>query len=31
MNRVIHFEIHAENPEETAKFYQEVFGWGIKE
>jgi predicted enzyme related to lactoylglutathione lyase len=31
MNRVIHFEIHAAEPERAAKFYQEVFGWDIKE
>lgn len=29
MNRVIHFEIHSANPEETAKFYTQVFGWEI--
>ena len=27
MNRVVHFEIHAENPESAIQFYQEVFGW----
>ena len=27
MSRVIHFEIHAENPERALKFYQGVFGW----
>jgi predicted enzyme related to lactoylglutathione lyase len=27
MPRVVHFEIHAENPEETARFYSEIFGW----
>ena len=27
MNRVVHFEIHAENPENAIQFYQEVFGW----
>jgi predicted enzyme related to lactoylglutathione lyase len=31
MNRVIHFEIHAADPERAAKFYGEVFGWEIKE
>lgn len=31
MNRVIHFEIHAADPERAAKFYGEVFGWDIKE
>jgi predicted enzyme related to lactoylglutathione lyase len=27
MPRVIHFEIHAENPERAIAFYQGVFGW----
>ncbi|RJP44366.1 VOC family protein [Candidatus Parcubacteria bacterium] len=27
MNRVVHFEIHAENPERAIKFYKAVFGW----
>ncbi len=27
MNRVVHFEIHAEQPERAIKFYQSVFGW----
>jgi hypothetical protein len=31
MNRVVHFEIHAEEPERAARFYREVFGWDIKE
>lgn len=31
MNRVVHFEIHAVNPEQAAKFYRNVFGWEIKE
>lgn len=30
MNRVIHFDIHADDPERAAKFYTEVFGWEIK-
>jgi len=30
-NRVIHFEIHAADPEGLARFYQEIFGWEIKE
>ena len=30
MNRVVHFEIQAEDPERAAKFYSEVFGWDIK-
>lgn len=31
MLRVVHFEIHASEPERAAKFYSEVFGWEIKE
>jgi uncharacterized protein len=31
VNRVIHFEIHAADPERAARFYQEVFGWEIRE
>jgi uncharacterized protein len=27
MSRVIHFEIHADNPERAKKFYESVFGW----
>jgi predicted enzyme related to lactoylglutathione lyase len=27
MSRVVHFEIHAENPERAIAFYQGVFGW----
>jgi predicted enzyme related to lactoylglutathione lyase len=27
MNRPIHFEIPAENPERAIKFYEKVFGW----
>ncbi|KPK72834.1 glyoxalase [candidate division WOR_3 bacterium SM23_60] len=30
MPRVIHFEIHADDPGRAAKFYQEVFGWKIE-
>jgi predicted enzyme related to lactoylglutathione lyase len=30
MGRVVHFEIHAENPECAVKFYTAVFGWQIK-
>jgi uncharacterized protein len=30
MARVVHFEIHAENPERASEFYQAVFGWEIK-
>ncbi len=31
MNRVVHFEIHAENPERAIKFYQDVFGWSFEQ
>jgi predicted enzyme related to lactoylglutathione lyase len=27
MSRVVHFEIHAENPERAVAFYKELFGW----
>ena len=27
MNRVIHFEIHADNPQRAIAFYQSLFGW----
>lgn len=27
MPRVVHFEIHAENPERAVAFYRELFGW----
>ena len=27
MPRVVHFEIHAENPERAIAFYQSLFGW----
>ncbi|MEX0649819.1 MAG: VOC family protein [Candidatus Andersenbacteria bacterium] len=30
MNRVIHFEIQADDPERAATFYREVFGWNIE-
>jgi predicted enzyme related to lactoylglutathione lyase len=29
MPRVIHFEIHADDPERATKFYEKVFGWKI--
>ena len=29
MGRVIHFEIHAQDPERAVRFYREVFGWDI--
>jgi hypothetical protein len=27
MPRVVHFELHADDPERAIKFYQAVFGW----
>ena len=27
MPRVVHFEIHADNPERAVRFYQGLFGW----
>lgn len=29
-NRVVHFEITAEEPERAVKFYKETFGWSIQ-
>ncbi len=29
MGRVVHFEIHAEDPERAAAFYRGVFGWSV--
>lgn len=29
MHRVYHFEINSDDPEKTAEFYSEVFGWTI--
>jgi len=29
MNRVVHFEIHAQNPEAAQNFYSSLFGWEI--
>ena len=29
MSRVVHFEIHAEDPAAAARFYETVFGWRI--
>lgn len=29
MNRIIHFEIPADDPARAIKFYEEVFGWEI--
>ncbi len=31
MNRVIHFEIHAADPERAARFYRAIFDWEIRE
>ena len=31
MNRVVHFEIQAENPERAMKFYTDVFGWKFQQ
>jgi predicted enzyme related to lactoylglutathione lyase len=28
-NRIVHFEIHANEPERAAEFYKKVFGWEI--
>jgi predicted enzyme related to lactoylglutathione lyase len=30
MLRVVHFEIHAENPERAIRFYEAVLGWTFK-
>ena len=30
MSRVVHFEIHAENPARATQFYSTVFGWAIQ-
>lgn len=27
MPRVVHFEVHASDPERTMNFYRELFGW----
>jgi len=29
MGRVVHFEIHADDPERVIAFYTDVFGWAI--
>jgi predicted enzyme related to lactoylglutathione lyase len=31
MNRIVHFEIHAKDQDKLQKFYQDVFGWDIKD
>ena len=30
MGRVVHFEIHADDPERAVGFYKSVFGWEVK-
>jgi predicted enzyme related to lactoylglutathione lyase len=30
MGRVVHFEIHADDPDRAQRFYSEVFGWEIQ-
>jgi uncharacterized protein len=30
MGRVIHFEIHAEDPDRAERFYTSVFGWAVE-
>jgi predicted enzyme related to lactoylglutathione lyase len=30
MPRVVHFEIHAADPERAVRFYRDVFGWEVK-
>jgi predicted enzyme related to lactoylglutathione lyase len=30
MPRIVHFEIHAGDPERAMKFYQECFGWSFQ-
>jgi uncharacterized protein len=30
MGRVIHFEIHADDPDRAQRFYTEVFGWNAQ-
>lgn len=31
MNRVVHFEIQADEPERAMKFYKDVFGWTFQQ
>ncbi len=31
VNRIIHFEIQADDPSRAAQFYRDVFGWEIRE
>jgi uncharacterized protein len=30
MNRIVHFEFASSEPEKTASFYREVFGWTVQ-
>ena len=30
MNRVVHFEIHADDPERAIQFYKGIFGWDFQ-
>ena len=30
MNRVIHFDLYAKDPERAMKFYKEIFSWEFK-
>jgi uncharacterized protein len=30
MARIVHFEVHAANPERAAKFYERVFAWKFR-
>ena len=30
MQPVVHFEIHAADPERASKFYSDIFGWSVK-
>ena len=31
MSKVVHFEIHADDPERAVKFYTQAFGWKVEE
>ena len=31
MNRVVHFEIHADDPQRCSDFYTKVFGWQVNQ
>ena len=30
MGRIVHFEVHADEPARAAKFYNDVFGWKVE-